>query len=736
MRVVLSGIAIGAAGVLGLAIPAAATEVKLFELQSAKAFLGGTLEGVAVDTLGRLQLAARAEKLAGLDEPFLFAVAAHPDGWVAGTGGEGKVLLIHRDGRVETLFAAPEGQIFAVWVDPDGTVFAGASPGGTIYRIPKGGPGAPWAVTGETYVWALARAKDGRLLAATGTAGKLLALGADGRSQVIFDTDDPHVRSLLVLADGRIVLGTAGRGLVVELRADGTGARTRLDAEAPEIVALAPGLGGSVYAAAIASEASSVELGAKAKDEATGDGAEPQVSVTTGPAAAIGSRPAGFTGKRTQLYEIRPGGRVETLWAFDDETVFALAAAGEDLWVGTGLEGKLYRWDGDRMVLEKKLDERQIVALALGARGASAPGAEGDLLVSTTNGAALYRFTTAERERTGTFTSAALDAGQSARFGVFRFRGDLVGGGLRVAFRSGQSAEPDGTWSEWSAERKPSAIGEVALEGVPPGRYIQFRTALERGPSALGPRLDAIELSYRQENGKPQIATLTVLDPGQILVPAGFNPGNQAFEPAHPNRDGIFTTLESAELPNERTKALWKKGYRTVRWSSSDPNEDALRSELAVHRGSHGEADWFVIADQLDDDHYGFDATVLPDGLYRFRLSVSDAAANPPAEALSAVRISEPVVIDHSPPALVSAERRGDTVTLVVEDGWSPLVTVELSADTTGWTRLEAADGLVDGRRETITATVPPGAKLLLVRLTDAAYNVVTLDLLAHVTPR
>jgi|CXWL01.1.fsa_nt_gi hypothetical protein len=743
MKIVLFAIALVFAG-----LGAGATEVELFKLETAKSFLGGSLEGVAIDTLGRLQLAARAEKVTGLDEPFLFAAAAHPEGWVLGTGGEGKVLLVRRDGRVETLFAAPEGQIFALWVDPDGTVFAGASPGGTIYRIPKGGPGAAWAATGETYVWALARARDGRLLAATGTEGKLLAFDAGGKdAKVLFDTDDSHVRSLLVLADGRIALGTAGRGLVVELTADGTGARTRLDAEAPEIVALAPGPGGSIYAAAIASEASSVELAGKAKEDPAGEDSEREVSVATGP-ASVGSRPAGFTGKRSQLYEIRAGGRLESLWGFDDETVFALAAAGDRLWVGTGLEGKLYSWDGDRMVLEKKLDERQIVALtpaALGgARGARAPGAEGDigstaegdLLVGTTNGAALYRFTTAERELSGSYTSAALDAGQAARFGVFRFRGDLGGGALKVAFRSGQAGEPDATWSDWGPAQRPSPTGEIALEGLPPGRFVQLRAELERGAAGRGPRIDAIELSFRQENGKPAISALSVLEPGQILVPSGFNPGNQAYEPAHPNRDGIFTTLESADTGTERTKTLWKKGFRTLRWVTSDPNSDDLIGALAVRRGSDGVGEWFPVAERLADDYYGFDATVLPDGVYRFRLRVSDAAANAPGQELTAERISEPVVIDHTAPALVAADRKGETVTLMVEDSWSPLVAVELSTDTRGWVRLNAADGLVDGRRETITATIPADAKLLLLRLTDAAYNVVTLDLLARVTTR
>ena len=177
----------GRPGLAGAIAPArlGATEVKTFQLQSQKAFLAGTLEGMSVDPTGRLQLADRAERVTALQEPFLLSAAVHPDGWVVGTGNEGKVLLITRKGETRELFSAGEGQVFAVYADPDGTVFAGVSPGGKVYRIPAGGGEATlWFETGETYVWDLARASDGALLVATGTSGKLFRVtgGAEGET--------------------------------------------------------------------------------------------------------------------------------------------------------------------------------------------------------------------------------------------------------------------------------------------------------------------------------------------------------------------------------------------------------------------------------------------------------------------------------------------------------------------------------------------------------------------------
>ena len=185
---------------VGAARPALATQVRIFETQSQAGFLAGTLEGVSVDSLGRMELAPKAERVTPLAEPFLLSAAVHPDGWVAGTGNAGKVLRVDRKGDVTELFTTPEPEVFAVWTDPDGTVFAGSSPRGTVYRITRGKDGK-WTGEaffdpGETYIWALTRVADGSLLVATGTQGKLFRVNASGKGEVLYDSEDTHVRAL------------------------------------------------------------------------------------------------------------------------------------------------------------------------------------------------------------------------------------------------------------------------------------------------------------------------------------------------------------------------------------------------------------------------------------------------------------------------------------------------------------------------------------------------------------
>ncbi|HEV7668548.1 MAG TPA: hypothetical protein VGS22_08500 [Thermoanaerobaculia bacterium] len=766
--VLIARVAVLGAGILFSVAPAQATEVRIFQVQTGADFRAGTLSGIALDPGGFLDLAPRVERMAALDEPFVLSAVAIPGGWAVGTGNDGKVLRVTAKGEVSVLFDAPEPEVFALWADADGTLFAGTSPNGKVYRIAtsaKGKSGSPEAKPffdpGATYIWAIRRAADGALLVATGTEGKLFRVDGEGKGKVFYDADEPHIRSLLPLpasAGGDVVVGTSGEGLVVRIAKDGS-ARTLFDAAEPEVAALALGPDGTIYAALVASEASLVPTAGAAPSAAGGGGpaaggpgpgagkpGEPTVTVSIGepePASKKDGAP------RSEVVAIATNGLAEGVGSFADETVFDLLWQ-DRLWVATGLEGKLYSFrpsgtSAGRMQLEKDTDERQLVALVAGAAGPT---------IATTNGSALYR-TTAELERQGTFTGAVLDAGAPAKFGRLRWRGEVPAGtSVSFSVRSGASANPDRTWSPWSPWKAVASRDEIALsdaDGAPAGRYLQWRAQLSGASSSSSgdlrsPRIAAVELSYRQLNQRPKIEAFGALPPGQILVPQNFNPSNQVFEPVHPNREGLFTTLAPADEIDDsgRLKPLWKLGYRSLRWKASDPNGDSLRYRLtfrpagkgvgedtgaALGQGPDGEAGWLKLADDLSEEYLSFDVGALPDGLYRFRLEATDADANDAGEGLSAEEMSPALTVDHSPPTLAGVEADGTRLRVTVEDAWSPVRDAQVSVDGGEWQPARAADGLLDGRREELILEVPVGARYLLLRTTDGAYNAATFDL-------
>ncbi len=726
-----------------LAGSAPASEVKIFRTDTREGILEGSFQGVSVDSLGVLELAAKLESLEMLEEPYAFDAAGHPDGWVIGTGNSGKVLRLNADGEITELAAVEKPEIFAVHADADGTVVFASSPDGKVYRVRGGGEPEQIFDPGEKYVWDLARDRQGRLLIATGLEGRVYRIAADGSgdAEVLLESRDSHVRTLAVLADGTVLAGSAGQGLILAITPDGE-VETVHDAVHPEVLTFAVASGGVVYAALLASEASQVDLSAQRPSNGDGEGdgesdSEAVVVSTTGD-ATIGSRSAGFKGPRSVVLEIDTDGTVEEVVELQDETVHSLLWHGDQLWIGTGQQGRLYRFSDRQLIQERKLEQQQLIALAAGGKGVA---------LVTANASAVYRLHD-NREALGTYTSKVLDAAQVARFGSFLWEGDLPrGAGVELAFRSGMSSQPDATWTEWdcpgctakpcfdgqpdcSGRRRSVSLGELAK-----GRYVQWRAELGNGGGKT-PRLEASELSYRQENLRPKVEKLEVLDPGQILVPQNFNPTSQTFEPWNPNREGIFTTLRSESSSSDgRLKNLWKKGYRTLRWTAKDANEDDLLYRLEFRHDGNGDggngSDWLQVANKLDKEYYSFDATVLPDGVYRFRLTASDRPGHSNGDALSDDRLSEPVVVDNSPPVLESVQRRGDILEAKVRDALSPLRDAAFSADAGEWQPAEPSDGLLDGRRETLRIEAPENARMLLLRLTDAHFNVVTLDLLA-----
>ncbi|MCP4656579.1 MAG: SMP-30/gluconolactonase/LRE family protein [bacterium] len=700
-------------------------EVKIFRADTRETFVGGTCEGTSLGPLGGVGLARRVERRAAIEEPFVFTAASHADGWVIGTGNSGRVLRVTADGDVEELFAAAEPEVFAVWADPDGTVLAATSPQGKVYSI-AGGEGSVVFDPEDGYLWDLARDRDGRLLVATGLPGRLYRLDPGGEAELLFESVDSHVRAIAALPDGGILAGTAGQGLILRVAADGK-LSTLYDAVQPEVLGFTVRPDGGAYAVVLASEASFVDLSAGQRtangNNGNGNGngngeGEGQVTVSVQGQDTVGSRSSSFTGARSLVLEISPDGTVEELLSLKEETVHSLLWHQGELWLGTGQEGKLYRYTDDGLVLERELEGRQVTALVAGEGGAAAV---------TTNGGLLYQLPGGAVSQ-GTYTSAVLDAGQVARFGSFRWEGAQPGGTrVELELRSGMSLLPDATWTGWSV----AAQGrELALRDVPHGRYVQWRATL-RGKGEHRPRLATAELSYRQENLQPQIESLEVLDPGEILVPGTFNAQNQTFEPWSPNREGIFTSLRK-QKPNDTTllKTLWKKGYRTLRWKAGDANDDELVYALSFRRDGDDVGAWLPIVDELDETHYSFDSTVLADGVYRFRLTASDRPAQPSGEALSKDKLSEPVVIDHSSPRLETLKRHDDAIEVELRDALSPIRAAVYSVDAGKWQSVTAEDGLIDGRREVIRLAVPAGARLLLLRVTDAALNVVSFDLL------
>jgi hypothetical protein len=116
----------------GMAILHAATPT-FWTVSTQADFLKGDVEDLSIDSDGRVFPGPSASVVAETAAPFLWTVLAGADGTLwAGSGNEGKVLRVSKEGALTTFFDAPELEVHALAAAPGGGLYVGTSPDGKI----------------------------------------------------------------------------------------------------------------------------------------------------------------------------------------------------------------------------------------------------------------------------------------------------------------------------------------------------------------------------------------------------------------------------------------------------------------------------------------------------------------------------------------------------------------------------------------------------------------------------
>ncbi|HEY1249806.1 MAG TPA: two-component regulator propeller domain-containing protein [Thermoanaerobaculia bacterium] len=696
---------------------AGAASVKIWVSDTAADFSTGEARGVSVTADGSLLPGKSLSRVDGVNEAVLFAAVRGKSGELyVGTGDSGKILRVTPEGKVDTYATLDEKEVTALRIGPDGALYAGASPGGKVYRIVNGKSTLYYDTRAE-YVWALAF--EGKVLyVGTGLPGEIHRVTAALAGERVHVTPDAHVRSLYADAQGRVWAGTSGSGLI--LRLDKTGQPTTLyDSGKPEVTAIVADKEGRVWAAAgtaemttTASEPASTpqsapspkapKAGSPTDDD---DKGKAEVSVSVSSVRLAPPRGGAKGGYSSELVLFEEGEPARIVWTSNDEVVFDLARDddGSGVLAATGPKGKMYEVASDASALMRTFDEKQVTFFA------------GDD-VGTNASSAIYMRKAGNVS--GEYVSAVKDTGRTSRFGAFRWEGDSPSGSrVEFAFRSGESAAPDTTWSPWSAW----SGGEKSVAiAAPDGRFLQWRVRMS-GEGAHAPVIRRTEAAYRNHNAAPAIDSLVALDPAEVLLRSGSG-GSNVLETSAPDERGIFTGLEDSKSEGS-PRRLFRKGFRTLQWKATDPDGDPLSYDVEFRTASSSK--WMTLRKDVRETFYSFDSSSLPDGDYVFRVAASDAENNP-TEAKTTTRESVPVRIDNTPPVIRQLSSAPGVFQFEAFDAASPLTEAEYSLDARKWTRVEPADGLSDSLRETYAIHLPPEAKggYLLIRVTDASRNV------------
>ncbi|MCU0245375.1 MAG: hypothetical protein MUC42_02305 [Bryobacter sp.] len=718
-----------------VAAPLGAATSTAWEMNNWQDFIKGKFRGLVLTRDGALRLGPKRTEILNTEQAAVWSVARAADGTLyLGTGHRGRIYKVDPAGKATVYWTAPEPEVFALALDARGVLFAGTSPDGKIYRI-ENGAAKEYFAPKSRYIWALAFDTKGVLYAATGDQGKIFAIPSEGQGQVHYDTQQSHALNLAFDAAGRLLVGTEPNGILYRISARDQGF-VLYDANLPEIRALLPQPDGSVYVAALGGSLAKRTTGTATGGAGAAGGAPvtaPSISITVtdeaqgglnvkpaeqpktqpAPAASALSPVIEMAGvEKSAIYRIRPDNTVETLWSSKEENVYDIAESSGQILFGTDNQGRIYQLGADRKAaLVEQSGEGEIVRLI--------PGPA--LLAATANLGKLLRLEAAPGAA-GEYESPVHDAGNVARWGRVSWIAQTPAA-TQVTFRtrSGNSARPDRTWSEWSAPL--AAPGAITS---PNARFIQWKADFSGNGGTA--ELDAVTVAYLPQNSPPVLKTITAtLTFAAITTTAKTNPS-----PAGTYSITVTDTGDAgaSTLSGTPTQTVPRPGVRqlTLVWTAEDPDSDPLLYTVSYR--AEDERTWKTLKNSIPESSLTIDGDALADGRYYFRVQATDRAGNPVEQAQETELISAPTLIDQTPPSvrLVSARREGAqaTVRVAATDSVSAVRRCEASVNAGIWAPIAAVDGVADSLGEEFefrTTTLRPGEQVIVFRAFDAAGN-------------
>jgi hypothetical protein len=679
---------IGSMALLLAAAPAAAVSTSFWRVDSFEGFAAGDASGVSILEEGAIVLSPGFERVDVPGAGYVWSVVPGPRGaayLVAGTPGR---LYELEGGELTLLFESATADLPVLAVGHGGDVFVGTAPGGQIYRVKPDGTSELFYDTGQGYVWSMAYSQTHGLVVGTGSSAKVLCLDAKGNASVVLESSESSITALACAGD-RILAGTSGEGLLLDIT-PGRAATVLFDSPSEEITAIVPDVGGEIY---FASTSVSLDEALEQSDDSESPLGEGAVWRTTPAGGAVG------------------------LWESPDVPVTALGPGPDGaVWAGTGATGLIVsigpRGKSD---LVADLEEEEVLSI-VSVRDA--------VLATTGVPGAVYSFGSGVG-RSGSYESDVFESGSAARWGEIRWRGETPSGsGVAFRTRSGNTSEPDETWSAWaSVESAERSQGPIAS---PPAQYLQWRVDLTRGAGVTGPILRAVEIAYLEENLPPRLASLVVNPPGEAEAASG-GPGAAPSTQTLPSGLEITYGVEPSGVARRQLPSLLR-GMRAAEWEVIDPNDDRVRFDVWIR--SEDETAWKLIEEGITRTAHAWDTQSMTDGFYRLKVVATDDLDNPAEHAGSDSIVSAPFLVDGTAPSItgldVRVERGRVTVEGLVEDALSPVDRVEVAVDYGEWSLAFAGDGMFDSPAESFrieVEDVAAGEHAVAVRATDTAGN-------------
>ncbi len=691
-----------------------AVHPKKYEIQRIDEFLEGKFEGVSVSFNGILSLSPKEEIIEGPAEEFYLSFLLTSEGSAyLGTGHAGKIYRISKDGKIEPYFKVPEMDIYCLAQDGEGNLYAGTSPNGKIYRITGKDKGEVFFNPIEKYIWDLLFTDKGSLLAAVGESGGIYEISRQGEGVLVLKAEENHILCLKMDKNNDLIAGSGGKGRLYRISKEKK-AFVLFESPYEEIKSVAFDNDGNIYAASggtIISPEKKITTPVLTK-------ADTNVSIIVSPTVVRPQEVLDLAKKQPSvLYKISPQGIAKKLWSSSKDLIYTLSWNDREkkLLFGTGNRGRIYSIDSSgRISLLLRKDSEQVYLLF--PRNSS--------IYTLCNNPSKLSIIYSEQRFNGEYLSRVFDTKILSSWGRIEWDAEIPPETvLQFQTRSGNSSEPDKTWSNWSPPYRKEK-GEPILS--PKARYIQCKAIFKTESGNISPELRKISFFYLQTNVAPLITKLEWLPPNEVFLKP---PEQKEIIWGEDVRLSEHTKSEEENVNFALVKKVRRKGFQTVQWDAVDENGDDLQYSVFIKKQT--EDKWRILKEKWREKIFAFDTLSFPDGVYFMKIEAVDVPSNPLGMDLKSEKVSRAFVIDNSLPVVKAflAVRNNNKlqVSFLAEDSFSDIEEVKFLIFSNEWRSVFPTDGICDSRQERFNILVPLPLKFdnrITVKVKDSHGNI------------
>ena len=671
-----------------------ATDTKYIIHENIKDFENGKFTNISIDRDGYLSLSPKQEQLMNLGDDYIWTMYKDDSGNVfAGTGTKGKIYKIDPNGKVEEYFKAPTMSVISIKTGKEGCLYCLTSPESQLLRINDDKTYDVIYSFKESYAWDFAFHND-KIFVVTGDAANLYELDLEGNANLLMNsTEDLHFLCFVIKNDD-IYIGSEGKGILYKYNINTKNVKVVYDTYE-----------NSIYKLTLNSKNNPVFITSTRQRRIPGrdfnytdtfklHGSVISNKINTNKNTGVAQK--GKISLKNSAYELLEDGTIKKIITLDNTYLNSIITMTDGTsFIGTGDLGMLYRLDrANNPSRYSKFEERQIISLL--------QYDNDTILIGTGNRGSIYKLSL-NLSSDGEFISKVYDSSTTARWGKIQW--DIENneyGDIYLQTRTGNSLNPDSTWSEWSNDYSNNEGSSIKS---PSARYIQYKIRIHSKSTSDSPKLRRITLPYLPENSSPQITNIKL------------------------------TQQKTTKTSKNKNLSISPNTYK-LSWSGSDKDGDELIYNVFAKNEKLGM--WIQLSKNLKNNNIVFDTRKLPDGLYRFKIAANDSLSNPPLFSYETEEISKTFLIDNSPPFFtnisISFENNTYYIKGTVKDNMSNIIGIEYSLNANEWLQVSPIDLIFDSKSTDFKFEINTlynehlikGKNMIIIQSLDSAGNITT----------